>query len=71
MNSMLHGRPVIPRSGLLVEFNALWYNALVFAAKLGDAAGMPEARVQRWQEAAERMRQPFIDTFLNEAGEPR
>ena len=68
MNSMLHGRPVIPRSGLLVEFNALWYNALVFAAKLGDAAGMPEARVQRWQEAAERMRQPFIDTFLNEAG---
>ena len=29
---------------------------------------MPEARVQRWQEAAERMRQPFIDTFLNEAG---
>ncbi len=35
MNSMLHGRPVIPRSGLLVEFNALWYNALVFLNETG------------------------------------
>ncbi|MFA7226579.1 MAG: glycogen debranching enzyme N-terminal domain-containing protein, partial [Dysgonamonadaceae bacterium] len=31
MNAMLHGKPVVPRSGYLVEFNALWYNALCFA----------------------------------------
>ncbi len=68
MNSMLYGRPVIPRSGMLVEFNALWYNALVFAAKLGEAAGIDAERRQRWTEAAEKMAQPFIDTFLNEAG---
>ena len=68
MNSMLYGRPVIPRSGMLVEFNALWYNALVFAAKVGEAAGLDAARTQRWTEAAERMAKPFVDTFLNEAG---
>jgi len=34
MNSVLDGRPVIPRTGYLVEFNALWYNALRFASTL-------------------------------------
>ena len=68
MNSMLNGRPVIPRSGLLVEFNALWYNALVFAAKSGEAAGLDAARVQRWRHTAELMKEPFVATFLNEAG---
>jgi len=37
MNSMVNGRPVVPRSGFLVEFNALWYNALKFYKELnGD-----------------------------------
>ncbi len=31
MNSMLNGAPVVRRTGMLVEFNALWYNALMFA----------------------------------------
>lgn len=34
MNSTWDGRPVVPRTGLLVELNALWYNALLFAADL-------------------------------------
>lgn len=68
MNSMLNGRPVIPRTGYLVEFNALWYNALCFGAMLAE--DMPEIaeRRQRWAEAAERMKQPFVDTFLNDYG---
>jgi len=36
MNSMVNGRPVVPRSGFLVEFNALWYNALKFYKELND-----------------------------------
>lgn len=28
MNSTVNGHPVIPRTGYIVEFNALWYNAL-------------------------------------------
>lgn len=41
MNSTVNGHPVIPRTGYIVEFNALWYNALRFVADLvregGDA----------------------------------
>ena len=28
MNSTVNGKPVVPRSGYIVEVNALWYNAL-------------------------------------------
>lgn len=68
MNSMLHGRPVIPRSGYLVEFNALWYNALRFAAALAENAEGQEDNFARWSAAADKMKQPFIDTFLNDNG---
>lgn len=34
MNSTVNGRPVVPRSGYIVEFNALWYNALNFFVEL-------------------------------------
>ncbi len=65
MNSTLHGRPVIPRSGYLVEFNALWYNALRFGASLEDEGS---ADAVRWNEAADKMKEPFVDMFMNEAG---
>ena len=34
MNSTSNGRPIVPRSGYLVEFNALWYNALKFVSQM-------------------------------------
>ena len=40
MNSMVNGRPVVPRSGYIVEFNALWYNALKFYKELNGNAPM-------------------------------
>ncbi|MDE6692869.1 MAG: amylo-alpha-1,6-glucosidase, partial [Muribaculaceae bacterium] len=68
MNSMLNGRPVIPRTGYLVEFNALWYNALRFAAALtGDDEALKDKR-ERWEAAADKMAKPFADTFMNEFG---
>lgn len=36
MNSTSGGRPIVPRTGFLVEFNALWYNALRFAANIAS-----------------------------------
>lgn len=40
MNSTSGGHPVVPRSGYIVEFNALWYNALCFFAEIdGEKAG--------------------------------
>lgn len=70
MNSTLHGRPVVPRTGYLVEMNALWYNALRFAAELAHESADPEMteKGERWDFAAERMKESFVETFLNEAG---
>jgi predicted glycogen debranching enzyme len=68
MNSSLNGRPVIPRSGYLVEFNALWFNALMQGAAMAEGDASFEQRRQRWIEYAEKMKQPFIDMFLNDYG---
>ncbi|MDE6469137.1 MAG: amylo-alpha-1,6-glucosidase [Muribaculaceae bacterium] len=68
MNSMLGGAPVVRRTGRLVEFNALWYNALMFAASLAEEYGGLAERRQAWLDEAAKMKQPFIDTFLNESG---
>lgn len=68
MNSMLDGAPVIRRSGRLVEFNALWYNALMFGAELAAEDSTLAERRQAWLDAAEKMKAPFVGTFLNESG---
>ena len=68
MYATLNGRPVIPRSGYLVEFNALWYNALRFGAMLTEDDPARQAEHDRWTEAADRMKQPFVDMFLNDSG---
>ncbi|MDE7375628.1 MAG: amylo-alpha-1,6-glucosidase [Muribaculaceae bacterium] len=68
MNSTINGRPVIPRTGYLVEFNALWYNALRFAAALAEGAPEMAERAARWTAAADKMAKPFVDTFLNDSG---
>ena len=65
---MLNGAPVVRRTGRLVEFNAMWYNALMFAAALAEGNEDLAARRDTWLTEAEKMKQPFIDTFLNESG---
>ena len=67
MNSTANGRPVVPRTGYIVEFNALWYNALCFCASLASIEGNGEAE-QRLLAQAEVTKKSFIDTFLNEYG---
>ena len=67
MNSTANGRPVVPRTGYIVEFNALWYNALCFCASLCELAGKEKDQQQLF-EAAELTKQSFLDTFLNEYG---
>lgn len=68
MNANHNGRPIIPRSGYLVEFNALWYNALMFGAALLEGNEALAGRRQAWLDAAEKMKQPFVDMFLNDSG---
>ena len=67
MNSTVNGHPVIPRTGYIVEFNALWYNALRFVADLvregGDAIFADVLDAQ-----AEVTGKSFVDVFRNEYG---
>lgn len=67
MNSTANGRPVVPRSGYIVEFNALWYNALRFSAAMAADKGNAE-RAAELEEHAEVCKESFIDTFLNQYG---
>lgn len=67
MNSTINGRPAVPRSGYIVEFNALWYNALKFAATIATDMGEPN-ETENLEEMAARCKEAFVDTFLNEYG---
>lgn len=67
MNSTANGRPVVPRTGYIVEFNALWYNALCFAASLAELYGN-NAQVDYLNKLAEKVKTSFVEVFLNEHG---
>ncbi len=67
MNSTANGRPVVPRTGYIVEFNALWYNALCFAASLEELSGN-HAQVDHLNKLAEKVKASFVEVFLNEHG---
>jgi predicted glycogen debranching enzyme len=67
MNSIANGRPVVPRTGYVVEINALWYNALKFCAEMAESnkdkkvAAELEARADIAKEAFQKM-------FITESG---
>lgn len=67
MNSTTNGRPVIPRTGYIVEINALWYNALKFIADLSREEGK-SAYADNLDARADVTAKSFIDVFRNEYG---
>lgn len=67
MNSTVNGRPVVPRTGYIVEFNALWYNALCFCSSVATTGGDLEA-ASRLEKMSELCMQSFVSTFFNEHG---
>lgn len=67
MNSMANGKPVVPRTGYIVEINALWYNALEFCAEIMTAEGDTESATQLEVLAAQ-VKESFQKTFITEAG---
>ena len=60
MNSTINGKPVVTRSGYIVEFNALWYNALKFYKELAGDKADESADV-----LINKMDTSFVETFLN------
>lgn len=64
MNATEDGYPITPRTGYVVEINALWYNALKFVAQMkrtkGDEHGADLSDYQ-----AEISGEAFVSTFWN------
>ncbi|MGV8962591.1 MAG: glycogen debranching enzyme N-terminal domain-containing protein [Candidatus Saccharimonadaceae bacterium] len=67
MNSVIDGRPVTPRSGYLVEFNALWYNALKFGQEIYIAKSN-HLMEQQLSQKSDIVKESFIAVFLNNFG---
>ena len=67
MNSTANGKPIVPRSGYIVEFNALWYNALMFSAQMCRKMN-DESEAAPLEALAEKTKASFVQTFLNEYG---
>ncbi len=64
MNAIENGRPITPRTGYVVEINALWYNALKFTAELSRERGHEHA-ADLLDYQAEIAREAFVRTFWN------
>lgn len=66
MNAVENGNPITPRSGYVVEINALWYNALRFTADLALSLNNENQYALLNYQAATTS-QAFIATFWNGA----
>ena len=64
MNAVEDGRPITPRTGYVVEINALWYDVQKFAAELERTLGNEHA-ADLLDYQAEITRGAFISTFWN------
>ena len=64
MNATENGWPITPRTGYVVEINALWYNAMRFTAELMREAGK-EIGADLMEYQAEICRDAFVKTFWN------
>ncbi|MBR0334373.1 MAG: glycogen debranching enzyme family protein [Bacteroidales bacterium] len=67
MNSTMYGKPLVPRTGYLVEFNALWYNALRFVANIAREMG-EDYQADNMESLAVKCGQSFVNVFLNGYG---
>lgn len=67
MNSTVNGHPVIPRTGYIVEFNALWYNALCFVSEMSREGGN-ESYADVLSTLAATAGKSFVEVFRNEYG---
>lgn len=64
MNAVEDGRPITPRTGYVVEINALWYNALKFTSQILEKFGDNHpSEMMNYQ--AEILKDSFVETFWN------
>lgn len=64
MNATENGRPITPRTGYVVEINALWYNAMCFTAEMLRLMGNKQ-RAELMEYQAALTKDSFVKTFWN------
>lgn len=67
MNSTQYGKPLVARTGYLVEFNALWYNALCFGIELSKSL-KKDHLIAIYSQEAEKTAKSFVNIFYNKHG---
>ena len=68
MSASIDGKPIIPRTGYILEFNALWYNALKFLITLYETDPSKQELIESLNTLTEKVKTSFISTFLNDFG---
>ncbi len=68
MDALVDGKPVTPRTGLTVEVNALWYNAVCFALEVaGPRSADGKVFIKEWNDVPAKIEKAFMETFWDEA----
>ena len=67
MNTTNMGVPIVPRTGFLVEINALWYNALMLALDVAKTNNNPKI-IKELTKIAENVKISFNEMFVNGYG---
>lgn len=67
MNSTANGMPIVPRTGYIVEINALWYNALRFGLEICNTVD-DKKFIKQLTTAANKCAESFAPMFYNEHG---
>lgn len=68
LSASINGKPIIPRTGYILEFNALWYNSLRFLQSLLENEPGEQEHVKELDELATKCGESFVSTFLNGYG---
>lgn len=68
LSADIDGKPIIPRTGFVLEFNALWYDALKFLEALYKDAPTPLERADLYDDLSHKAGLNFVMTFLNDYG---
>lgn len=62
MDAIVEGQPVTPRTGMAVEINALWYNAVCFALEFAEEESMNEFS-EEWSVIRDKISDYFVQMF--------
>lgn len=68
LSASIEGKPIIPRTGYILEYNALWYNALMFLVELIEHDGSDPGYAEELKALGRLCQESFVNTFLNDYG---